>query len=168
MKAFARLFPVAAALAGLASAARAEVAAPKDAASRLSLIGDDYRKVAVLPESLFNPFKIHATNLANLDRNSDAKVTDQTILDAIEQRGVSGLLCAPQAGDSRVIIGDQVFGVGDELSFAAENHDEDAPLVLGATVVLRTVAADRLAFEVSFEGESAHLLDFPLSKFWRP
>lgn len=151
-----------------ALAARAATSAPNSPPSRLSLIGEDYRKAAVLPETFFNPFKVRASNAASLDKGGDAKVTDQTILDAMERRGVSGMIFAPEAADCRAIIGDQVFSVGDELNFSDDAKGADAPLVVGATVVLRDVSARQLALDVTFEGEGPHRLDFPLRTFWRP
>ncbi|MGH7996465.1 MAG: hypothetical protein ACREFX_08950 [Opitutaceae bacterium] len=158
---------------GLASPALARPvkAAPKAAPavpSQYALIGNNYRDVEVLPETFFDPFKIRATSQFPLDKTADVRVTNQTILDAVAQRGVSGILYGPDTKDNRVIIGDQVFGIGDELTFLNEAKGSDAPLVLGATVVLRSVKKENLSFDVTFDGESAHPLEFPLRTFWRP
>jgi hypothetical protein len=95
-------------------------------------------------------------------------VTNEAVAEAIARRGVTGIVCAPGGDASRVIIGDQVFAAGDELSFPVGNKDGLAPLLPGASTVLREVRPESLIFEITPDGEGARRLDFPLRDFWRP
>ncbi len=74
------------------------------------------------------------------------------------------------AGANKVIIGDQVFGVGEELSFPTKDtaKDEPDPLVAGASVVLLEVKPESLTVEITAEGEPPRRLAYPLRNFWRP
>jgi hypothetical protein len=153
--------------------ARAAPAAPvaehdPDAASRFDLIGEDYKKPAVLPESIFNPFKVQAAELPGGGKRDTVGATNESILAAVEHHRVSGVLLAVDTASNRVIIGDQVFGVGDALEFFDPDKGEAVPLVMGANVVLRGIKRDSLALDVGLEGETPHRIDFPLRSFWRP
>ena len=73
----------------------------------------------------------------------------------------------PGGGTGRVIIGDQVFAVGDELGFPDGEKPGLAPLLAGSTVILREADAHHLVLEVSAEGEVPRRVNFPLVDFWR-
>jgi len=162
-----------AAAAAVSSRADSAAAAPgreqsPDSASRYSLIGEDYKKAAVLPESVFNPFKVQAAELPGGGKKDMAGATDESILAAVEHHRVSGVLLAPDAASNRVIIGDQVFAIGDPVEFFDQDKGEPVPLVMGANVVLRGIKRDSLALDVDLEGESPRRVDFLLRSFWRP
>jgi hypothetical protein len=140
----------------------------RDGASRLALVGDDYRKVEVLPPSFFNPFKVRATSAIPLDRDSNLKITDDAVLQSLEHAGVTGMLLASGGRECRVILGDQVFGVGDTLEFPDGDNPVNTPLLKGAKVVLKGITPVDLDLEVTFAGEAPHPLTFPLRSFWRP
>jgi hypothetical protein len=135
---------------------------------QFDLVRTDYKKPQELSDSFFNPFKIQASTESGSQRKEGAAVTNEAITDAIGRRGVSGVLFAPHGDRNRVIIGDQVFGVGDELTFPNPDSDAISPLVPGATVVLRSVASGTLSFDVTPDGETARRVAFPLRAFWRP
>lgn len=140
-----------------------------DPASRFAAIGDAYKQAEVLTDSLFNPFKIKgAVGLPGGKGRDAAAVTDQGIADAVERRRVTGILLAPDPANNRVIIGDEIFSVGDALQFFDRDKGVDEPLALGATVVLKDVKQDSLAVEVSPDGENPRRLELTLRTFWRP
>jgi hypothetical protein len=141
--------------------------APVDG-DHFDLVGPDYKKPQQLSDAFFNPFKIQASTESASQRKDGAAVTNEAITDAVGHRGVSGVLYAPQGDRNRVIIGDQVFGVGDELTFPSATSDTLAPLVPGASVVLRAVAKGSLSFDVTPDGEPPRRVSFPLKAFWRP
>ena len=144
------------------------LAAGSAALARLiSLIGPDYKKGAELPDTFFNPFKVEATMELALQRKG-AVVTEQGIADAVGRKGVSGIIYSDNAGLSQVIIGDQVFRVGDELNFPDGEGGAMAPLVAGASVILREVDPKDLVFDYTAEGESARRSTFSLRNFWAP
>jgi len=151
----------------LATMGTVRAAAPAPAAdTRFALFGADYKKPQVLPETFFNPFKVQTeTTLAK--KEGPGAVAD-TVADAIGLRRVSGIVYAPGSGANRAIIGDQVFGIGDELSFPDGDKPGLAPLVAGSTVVLREVDQNHLAFDVGAEGEAPHRVSFSLRNFWTP
>jgi len=138
-----------------------------DSAPNFSSISPDYKTPQELPESFFNPFKIQAILDAALAGRDVPAVSNDAVLVALGHRGVSGLLYSGPTGRNRVIIGDAVFSVGDELTFASDKGD-DTPLVNGATVVLRALRANSLLLEVTPIGESARPLNYSLRAFWRP
>jgi hypothetical protein len=161
---------LAAAAAGPSRAATPAPASERetDSASRYDLIGMDYKKAAVLPDSVFNPFKIQAAELPGGGKRDTVGATNESILAAVERHRVSGVLLAIDTAANRVIIGDQVFGVGDPLEFFDQDKGEAVPLVMGANVVLREIKRDSLALDVGLEGETPHRIDFLLRSFWRP
>jgi hypothetical protein len=159
----------------VAAAAPGRAAAPApvpeheaDSASRYDLIGEDYKKAAVLPDTVFNPFKIQAAELPGGNKRDTVGATNESILAAVEHHRVSGVLLATDTASNRVIIGDEVFGVGDTLEFFEPDKGEAVPLVMGANVVLREIKRDSLALDVGLEGETPHRIDFLLRSFWRP
>jgi hypothetical protein len=157
----------AAAPAVAADALAVPAAAPVPQAYLFGLIGPDYKKPREVPDVFFNPFKIQASSAIAAGPKKDA-VSNEAIAEAIARRGVTGIVCAPDGHASRVIIGDQVFAAGDELSFPVGEKDGLAPLVPGASTVLREVGPESLSFEVTPDGEAARRLNFPLRDFWRP
>jgi hypothetical protein len=172
-----RGFPrLAAALGALALAGTVLRAAPPAAGkapgaadlSRLfERIGPDYKKAQELPDTFFNPFKVEATLELSMQKRG-AAVTEQSIAEAVGRRGVSGLLYSTQAGMNQVIIGDQVFRVGDELSFPEGDSGAAAPLLPGASVILREIGDRSLVFDFTAEVESSRRSTFSLRSFWRP
>ena len=136
-------------------------------AKLISLIGPDYKKAQELPDTFFNPFKIETTVEFSGQKKSSA-VTEQAVAEAVGRKGVSGVIYAANIGMSQVIIGDQVFRVGDELDFPDGESGASVPLISGANVVLREVSATNLVFDFSSEGEAAHRSTFSLRNFWRP
>ena len=130
------------------------------------LFGVDYKKPQELPENFFNPFKNQATG-SDLARREAASVTNESVASAIGRRGIFGIVYAPDARTDRVVVGDQVFCLGDELSFPNGDQAAFSPLVAGASVVLREVRPDNLQFDVVPEGEPARRLVFSLRGFWR-
>jgi hypothetical protein len=150
--------------------ARAPAQTPAaDLASRFSLIGENYKNAVVLPESIFNPFKVQAaTGLPGAGRKDAAGASNESIADAVEHHRVSGILLAPNPADNRVILGDQVFGIGDPIEFFDKDKGVAMPLAMGANVVLREIKRDSLVLDVGIEGEAPHRVDFPLRTFWRP
>jgi len=142
-------------------------AGPAAAAPGLySLIGPDYKKPVEVPDTLFNPFKVEMSN--DLNQRKGAVVTDQSVAAAVTHRGISGVVYAADGQMSQVIIGDQVFRIGDELSFPEAEGGALAPLVAGASVTLREVNAQSLVLEYSAEGEKARRAVVSLRAFWRP
>ena len=120
-----------------------------------------------MPDNFFNPFKIQATGSA-APRKASAAITNELVSEAVGHRGVSGLVYGTPAATSHVIIGDQVFGIGDELVFPDGDTGKDIPLVAGAAVVLREIGAQDLALDLTPEGEATRRINFPLRAFWRP
>jgi hypothetical protein len=155
---------------GLAAPAVRAAADPaaSDVASKFNLITDDYRKPAVLAESIFNPFKVQVATLPGGGHKDAGSITNDSLADAVGRHHVTGLLLAADAAGNRVIIGDQVFSIGDPVEFDEPGKEAPAPLVAGAVVVLRAVKKDSLSFDVGLEGENAHRVDLPLRDFWRP
>ena len=147
----------------LASGLRAaDTPVPPD---RFNLIGEDYKHARELPPTLFNPFKSQASNAA-LARKETASVTDESVSDALTTRGLSGIVISPDAEANRVVVGDEVFGVGDELSFPDPKRPTLDPLVTGASVLLSAIRQENLEFEVRVEGEPPRHMTFPLHSFW--
>jgi hypothetical protein len=141
----------------------------QDSPSRFSLIGDDYKKAVVLPDSIFNPFKIQAaTELPGGGKRDGMGATNESIVGALEGRRVTGVLIGPDAASNRVIIGDQVFSVGDPLEFFDKDKGVPVPLVSGANVILREIKKDSLALDVGLESETPRRVDYILRSFWRP
>jgi hypothetical protein len=128
----------------------------------------DYKKEQELPDTFFNPFKVQSTAESDLQKKDSATITNEAISDALSHRGISGVIYASRDSHDRVIIGDQVFGVGDELTFPNDAKDAPDPLVTGANVVLREVGTASLSFDVTPEGEPARRMNFPLRAFWHP
>jgi hypothetical protein len=132
-------------------------------------VGTDYKKPQVLNDSFFNPFKAQAPE-SILQKQESASVTNEAVGAAIGHRGISGLVYATAGETDKVIIGDQVFSIGDELEFPPKDATQDGPvpLVSGASIVLREVKAQSLTFEITPEGEASRQLVYPLRGFWRP
>ncbi len=153
-------------LAFLAVAAARGVPAAADAElSHFSLVSPDYKRPVDVPQSFFNPFKIQV--VTDADARRDVAVTNEVVTAALAAKGLSGLLYASQPALNRVILGDDIFSVGDELQFSSDTGTP-LPLVTGATVVLRRVESDKLTLEVTPAGEAARTLTYPLRAFWRP
>jgi hypothetical protein len=150
----------------VALAAEAPLRGAKEADVDFNPVGIDYKKPQDLPDTFFNPFKIAAG--VDSQKKDSATVTNDTIIEALGHRGISGIIYAQRDSRNRVIIGDQVFGVGDELAFPNDTKDTPDPLVTGASVVLREVGKANLTLDVSPEGEPARRMTFPLRAFWRP
>jgi hypothetical protein len=134
-----------------------------------SNLGTDFKKPQVLPETFFNPFKAQAPESA-LQKQESASVTNEAVAAAISHRGISGLVYAAAGRANKVIIGDQVFGIGEELTFPTKDtaKDEPDPLVAGASIVLLEVKPESLTVEITPEGEPPRRLAYPLRTFWRP
>ena len=132
-------------------------------------VGTDYKKAQVLTDGFFNPFKAQAPE-SILQKQESASVTNEAVVAAISHRAISGLIYATAGETDKVIIGDQVFSIGDELEFPSKDATQDGPvpLVSGASIVLRAVKAQSLTFEITPEGETSRQLVFPLRGFWRP
>lgn len=154
-------------LAFLACKARCASSAPAEGGG-FAGVGIDYKKPQELSASFFNPFRIQSASDSAMQKKDSATVTNDVVAGALAHRGVSGIIYTRQGGGSEVIIGDQVFGVGDELTFPDEGKDDPVPLVSGASVVLRGVGAGNLAFDVSPEGEPVRRMTYSLRGFWRP
>ena len=137
---------------------------PRRALHRLS--APDYKKPQVLPDTFFNPFKVQAE--AGPAKKDGPGVAAESVAAAITLRHVTGIAYAPTGGVNRAIIGDEVFGIGDEVSFADSDKPGLTPLLPGNTVVLREVDAGHLAFDVGAEGETPRRVSFSLRNFWTP
>ena len=149
-----------------AADARPEVAPhPASLHQRFDLIGPDYKKPQELPASFFNPFKSQ-TSIAALARKEVPSVTNEAVTDAVTKRGISGIVLAADLRTNRVVLGDEVFAVDDELSFADPRQSEPAPLLAGASVVLKAIRSENLEFEIRVEGEPPRTMTFPLRRFW--
>jgi hypothetical protein len=129
-----------------------------------SLIGPDYKKPQEVPDTLFNPFKVEASN--ELMQRRGAAVTDQSVASAVVHRGVSGVVYGGDGRANQVIIGDQVFRIGDELTFPSA--EGSSPLLPGASVTLREVNRNSLVFDYATEGEGSRRAIVSLRSFWRP
>jgi hypothetical protein len=151
-------------LAGLTAVA-AHAAAPSQEDTRFDSFGSDYKRGQVLPETFFNPFKVRFES--GLAKREGPGATAESLAEAITRRGVSGLAASPGGGPGRVIIGDQVFCVGDELGFPDADKPGLAPLLAGSTVILRAADAHKLVFEVSADGDAPRRVNFPLADFWK-
>jgi hypothetical protein len=138
-----------------------------DDESRFNSVRPDCKKPQELSEGFFNPFKVHAT-VQELQKKEGSAVSNETVIEAIASRGVSGMLFAAQARMNRAIIGDQVFAIGEELTFPSLEKGGQIPLLAGATVVLRRVRSDSLGLDVTTETEPARQVNFPLRNFWQP
>jgi hypothetical protein len=152
-------------LAALAIGTAAGAPAPA-ADTRFAAFGPDFKKPLVLPETFFNPFKVQAE--AGPAKKDGPGVAAESVAEAVALRHVTGIVYAPAGGVNRAIIGDQVFGVGDEVSFPDSDKPGLTPLVPGNTVVLREVDAHHLAFDVGAEGETPRRVSFSLRNFWSP
>jgi hypothetical protein len=148
---------------GAAPASAADSAGP----SLFDRVSSDYKKPQEVPDNFFNPFKIQATGSA-APRKASAAITNELVSEAVGHRGVSGLVYATPAATSHVIIGDQVFGIGDELVFPDGDSGREVPLVAGAAVILREIGGHDLALDLTPEGEATRRISFPLRAFWRP
>jgi hypothetical protein len=135
-------------------------------AKLIPLITPDYKKAQELPDTFFNPFKVEATMELSGQKRAGT-VTEQSVADAVGHKGVSGIIFAPEPGMNQVIIGDQVFRVGDELNFP-DDGGAMAPLLSGASVILREVDGKNLVFEFTAEGGISRRSTFSLGNFLRP
>lgn len=126
---------------------------------------EDYKRPFEVPANFFNPFKVQIT--ARGDDHGTVAVSDDSLRAALSQRGLSGLVLAASAADSRAIIGDEVFGVGEELQFT-DDKGGTAPLVANASVVLRGITKTSLVLELTCGGESPRTVSFALRSFLRP
>lgn len=151
----------------LGCAALARGAAPDD--RQFGALSLDFKKPQVLPDGFFNPFRAQSPESA-MQKQESASVTNDAVVAAVAHRGISGLVYAQAGGDNKVIIGDQVFGVGDELTFPSEEKDKDdlVPLVAGASIVLVEVKPQSLTLQITPEGDVPRQLTYPLRGFWRP
>ncbi len=137
--------------------------APADPFAR---IGPDYKKPQELTEGFFNPFRVEATSEMSLQRKG-GPVSNDAVDAAIVHRGVSGIILGTDPASNQAIIGDQVFRIGDELSFP-DGDKGSTPLVPGVSVVLSGIDKDILSLEVISEGEALRKASFSLKSFWRP
>ena len=150
------------------ASATAAPAISREALSKLFvMVGSDYKKAQELPDTFFNPFKVEATTDITQQKKG-ITIDEQSVAEAVGRRGVSGILYAADPASNQVIIGDQVFRVGEELDFPGANDSAAAPLLLGATVVLREVGEKGIVFEFIAEGEAARRSTYSLRSFWRP
>ena len=129
-------------------------------------IGADYKKPLELTDTFFNPFKNLSAGAASARREA-ASITNEAVTTAIAHRGVSGLVMGAEPQANRIVVGDQVFSLGDELTFPDGEKEGATPLIAGASVVLREVGRDHLRFDVTPEGELPRRVLFPLRAFWR-
>jgi hypothetical protein len=125
----------------------------------------DYKKPQVVPENFFNPFRAR-TAAENADHRDPALVSNDAVAEAVTTRSVSGLLLGGVRG--RVIIGDQVFAIGDPLEFPDDRSSGMAPLIPGTSVVLREVRRESLLLEIDSEGDAPRWLTYSLRSFWQP
>jgi hypothetical protein len=151
----------------LSGAPASSPASAPSGAALFEQVGSDYKKPQEVPDTFFNPFKIQATGSA-APKKGGAAITNELVSDAVGRRGVSGLAYAKTADASHVIIGDQVFGIGDELTFPDGDTGGSVPLVAGAIVVLRQIGAQDLALDLTPEGEATRRINLPLHAFWQP
>jgi hypothetical protein len=131
---------------------------------RFSLVDSQYKVARELPPTFFNPFKSQANGPGG--RKETASITNEMIADALSKRGISGIVLSADARAERVVLGDEVFGVGDELAFPAPKQPVPVALVAGSTVLLTVIRAENLEFEVRVDGEPSRRLTFPLHAFW--
>jgi len=139
---------------------------PSPSDDSFSIIGADYKKPQELPENFFNPFKSQASG-SDLARKESVSVSNEAVAGAIGHRGILGIVYSPDARADRIVVGDQVFAIGDELSFPDSDKPGLSPLVAGASVILREVRQDNLQFDIVPEGEASRRLVFSLHGFWR-
>jgi len=132
---------------------------------RFELIGPHYKAPQELPPGYFNPFKSQTTSAA-LARKEAPTVTNEAVAEAMTKRGVSGIVLSPDLRTNRVVLGNEVFGIDDELNFPDPKATEPAPLLGGANVVLRAIRVENLELEIRVEGEAARTMTFPLHRFW--
>lgn len=143
-------------------------AQPNDASTPLfSQLTEDYKKPLDVPSTFFNPFKIQAALHLGDDRRGNVAVSDDAVRSALTSRGLAGVVFHPGAAASHVIIGNDVFGVGDELQFV-DDAGKTSPLIPNATVVLRAIGATDLTLEVTAGGEPPHPLSYSLHAFLQP
>ncbi|HEY3756922.1 MAG TPA: hypothetical protein VGL42_12290 [Opitutaceae bacterium] len=126
----------------------------------------DYKNPVEVPANLFNPFKAQLLQKGD-DHSAVATVSDDAVRAAVASRGLSGLVLAAAASDNRAIIGNEVFGVGDELSFT-DDKGASAPLVSSATVVLKSISKQTLLLELTAGGESPRMVAISLRAFLAP
>lgn len=124
----------------------------------------NYKAGTQVPAGFFNPFKIQAMTDA-LAKHDTAAVNNDAITTALTHKGLSGFVCATAAEPGRAILGDEVFATGDEITFPSEG-DPNNPVVTGAVVILREVAADHIVFDVTPTGENTRTVSLPLRAFW--
>lgn len=154
-------FALAALLAGIVPGA---VAAPEP----FIPIRSDYKKPQEVPENFFDPFRAQdAAENGSLKRDA-AMVSDGAVASAVVTRGISGIMLGAKPAANRVIIGDQVFAVGDALKFPDASEDGFAPLVAGASVVVQAVRRESLVLEIQPDGRAAREFVYSLGPFWRP
>jgi len=150
----------------LLAAAAAHADGTASDGGRFEPIGTDYKKPEVLTDTFFNPFKVQVES--TFAKKDGTAVTNEKVAAAIGHRGISGIVYSPDGRATRAIIGDDVFAVGDELSFSDANKPEGMPLVLGVSVVLREVGAHGLGVDVSADGETTRRVNVPLGNFSKP
>jgi hypothetical protein len=140
-----------------------------EAPARFQPVGDNYKKAAVLEESTFNPFKIQsATGVPGFGRKDTPAASNEMVAEAVAHRRITGVLLAANPADNRVIIGDEVFGVGDTVEFFDRDKGANVPLAAGASVTIHEIRQNSLLLDIGLDGESPRRLDFPLRDFWRP
>jgi hypothetical protein len=131
-------------------------------------IRPDYKKPQEVPENFFDPFRAQDAADSGSFKRDAAMVSDGTVASAVGTRGISGILLGAKPAANRVIIGDQVFAVGDALQFPDNSQDGFGPLVAGASVVLQAVQRESLVLEIQPDGRASRELIYSLGGFWRP
>lgn len=132
--------------------------------TRFNEFTSTYKEPAQVPPNFFNPFKIQAMTDAH-SRHDVLAVNNDAIVAALTLKGLSGFVCNSGAEPGRAILGDEVFSTGDEITFATAKTGE-APVVPGASVVLKEVTADHLVFEVTPSGEGPRDVNLAVRQFW--
>jgi hypothetical protein len=125
------------------------------------------RAAVTLDENFYNPFKLTARQAA-LPLSAQSTLTNEQIAQLLRQRKIQGLIFgADGMTGKRVIIGDEVFAVGDEIAF----YNDDYILThLSSAGIVRLIKITResLEFDISVSGQPSRRMDYSLSAFFAP
>jgi hypothetical protein len=125
------------------------------------------RAAVTLGENFYNPFKLTARQAA-LPLSALSTLTNEQIAQLLGERKVQGLIFgADGVTGKRVIIGDELFTVGDEIAFY--NNDCVLTRLSSAGIIhLVKITRESLEFEISVNGQPSRRVDYSLSSFFTP
>ena len=135
-------------------------------ANPLFKLTPDYRGVVTLDESLISPFRkpearaLQAANLSVLTTGPNISA----VLTKFKEMRLSGVIPSTSKRTGVIILGDQVFKEGEELSFPGKTTRLSEPLLEGHRVKIRSITGEglSLAVELLSEGGTPKIVPFGL------